>query len=167
MHAAVALYERLGYRPDPARDLDVAGHFAPDDPVHAGRGIVATAYRLDLVPTCRSRGVRAVCRGARPCLHTLTVPAGGRAAAHRHEAHESAIYVVSGKGEVWWGEGLGYRHEVTAGDFVYIPAGVPHLPINTGDEPIFAVIGRTDPNEQESVVLMPELDDIHTARSAS
>jgi uncharacterized RmlC-like cupin family protein/GNAT superfamily N-acetyltransferase len=184
MHAAVALYERLGYRPDPARDLDVAGHFAPDDPVHAGRGIIATAYRLDLVPTCRivhpgdmyegrqgltyAAGVSAQSVGARGlCLHTLTVPAGGRAAAHRHEAHESAIYMVSGKGEVWWGEGLGYRHEVTAGDFVYIPAGVPHLPINTGDEPIFAVIGRTDPNEQESVVLMPELDDIHTARSAS
>jgi Cupin domain len=65
------------------------------------------------------------------------------------------------------GEGLGYRHEVTAGDFVYIPAGVPHLPSNTGDEPIYAVIGRTDPSEQESVVLMPELDDVHQARSAS
>ena len=68
---------------------------------------------------------------------------------------------------MWWGEGLAYHHEVTAGDFVYIPAGVPHLPINTVDEPIFAVVGRTDPNEQESVVLMPELDDVHTARSAS
>jgi GNAT superfamily N-acetyltransferase len=53
MHAAVALYERLGYRPDPVRDFDVAGHFVPNDPGHAGRGIVVTAYRLDLVPTCR------------------------------------------------------------------------------------------------------------------
>ena len=113
-------------------------------------------------------GVSAESVGARGlCLHTLTVPPGGRAAAHRHEAHESAIYVVHGSGEVWWGDGLAYRHEITAGDFVHIPAGVPHLPINTGDEPMFAVIGRTDPNEQESVVLMPELDGVPDARRAT
>jgi uncharacterized RmlC-like cupin family protein len=94
------------------------------------------------------------------CLHTLTIPPGGRAKAHRHEAHESAIYVVSGTGEFWWGEGLAHRDDTGPGDFVYIPAGVPHLPINTGSEPIFAVIARTDPNEQESVILMPELDDV-------
>jgi len=45
-----------------------------------------------------------------------------------------------------------------AGDFFYIPAGVPHLPMNTGDEPCVAVVARTDPNEQESVVLLPHLD---------
>ena len=101
------------------------------------------------------------------CLHTLTIPPGGRAKAHRHEAHESAIYIVSGAGEFWWGEGLAHRDETVAGDFVYIPAGVPHLPVNTGTEPIFAVIARTDPNEQESVVLMPELDGVPDARAAS
>jgi len=92
------------------------------------------------------------------CLHSLTIPPGGRAKAHRHESHESAIYTVSGRCEFWWGEGLAHRDEVGPGDFVYIPAGVPHLPINRTDEPVFAVIARTDPNEQESVVLMPELD---------
>ena len=40
----------------------------------------------------------------------------------------------------------------------YIPAGVPHLPANLSDKPASAVITRTDPNEQESVVLLPELD---------
>jgi uncharacterized RmlC-like cupin family protein len=94
------------------------------------------------------------------CLHTLTIPAGGRAKAHRHETHESAIYMVSGSCEVWWGDGLAQRDEAGPGDFVYIPAGVPHLPINRGDDAVIAVIARTDPNEQESVVLMPELDDV-------
>ena len=94
------------------------------------------------------------------CMHLLTIPPGGRAKAHRHEAHESAIYTISGTCEFWWGEGLVHREEVGPGDFVYIPAGVPHLPINRGPEPMFAVIARTDPNEQESVVLMPELDEI-------
>jgi uncharacterized RmlC-like cupin family protein len=101
------------------------------------------------------------------CLHTLTIRPGGRAKAHRHEAHESAIYIVSGTGEFWWGEGLAHRDGTTAGDFVYIPAGVPHLPVNTGTEPIFAVIARTDPTEQESVVLMPELDGVPDAAGAS
>jgi uncharacterized RmlC-like cupin family protein len=94
------------------------------------------------------------------CLHPLTIPPGGRAKAHRHEAHESAIYTISGTCEFWWGEGLAHRDEVGAGDLVYIPAGVPHLPINRGDEPMVAVVARTDPNEQESVVLMPELDGV-------
>jgi uncharacterized RmlC-like cupin family protein len=40
----------------------------------------------------------------------------------------------------------------------YIPAGVPHLPANLSDRPCSAVIARTDPNEQESVVVMPELE---------
>ena len=108
-----------------------------------------------------SAGICAESAGARGlCLHTLTIPPGGRAKAHRHEGHESAIYTVSGRCEVWWGEGLAHRDDTGPGDFVYIPAGVPHLPINTGSVPIFAVIARTDPNEQESVILMPELDDV-------
>ena len=41
----------------------------------------------------------------------------------------------------------------------YIPAGVPHLPVNrSATEPCSAVIARTDSNEQESVVLLPELE---------
>ena len=47
---------------------------------------------------------------------------------------------------------------VKAGDLFYIPAGVPHLPANRSDKPSSAIIARTDPNEQESVVLLPHLD---------
>jgi uncharacterized RmlC-like cupin family protein len=93
------------------------------------------------------------------CLHTLVVPPGRRGRAHLHEHHESAIYVISGKAEMWWGDGLANHVLVDAGDFVYIPAGVPHLPGNRSDTvPVTAVVARTDPNEQESVVLLPELD---------
>ena len=41
-----------------------------------------------------------------------------------------------------------------AGDFVYIPAGLPHQPFNPSDRVARALIARTDPNEQESVVLL-------------
>ena len=92
------------------------------------------------------------------CMHVLTMPPGARAKAHLHESHETAIYVLTGEVDTWYGDELEHHILVKAGDLFYIPAGVPHLPINRTDEPVFAVIARTDPNEQESVVLMPELD---------
>lgn len=105
-------------------------------------------------------GVSAQSVGARHlCMHMLTIPPGGRAKAHLHENHESAVYVISGEAEMWWGEGLRQHMIIRAGDFVYIPAGVPHLPANRSQtEPCIGIIARTDPNEQESVVLLPELD---------
>ncbi|MAS32597.1 MAG: cupin [Anaerolineaceae bacterium] len=93
------------------------------------------------------------------CMHLLTIPPGGRAKAHLHENHESAIYVLSGEGGMWFGDNLAEHVTVKAGEFLYIPAGVPHLPYNPSDtEPCTAVLARTDPNEQESVTLLPELD---------
>jgi uncharacterized RmlC-like cupin family protein len=92
------------------------------------------------------------------CLHLLTIPPGGRAKAHLHEAHETAIFVLEGVSEMWWGERLEHHMVARAGDIVFIPAGVPHLPVNRSAEPVRAVIARTDPNEQESVVLRPDLE---------
>ncbi len=105
-------------------------------------------------------GISAESAGAKAiCMHLLTLPPGGRAHAHLHESHETAIYVLSGEAEMWYGEGLEEHVVITAGDFVYIPAGIPHLPGNTSQtEACIALIARTDPNEQESVVLLPELD---------
>jgi uncharacterized RmlC-like cupin family protein len=98
------------------------------------------------------------------CMHLLVIAPGQRAKAHLHAHHETAIYVLSGEAEMWFGEGLRERLVCRAGDFLYIPAGVPHLPVNRSQtEPCTAVIARTDPNEQESVVLLPELDAVATA----
>lgn len=47
--------------------------------------------------------------------------------------------------------------EITAGDILCIPANMPHLPDNPGLGPATAVIPRTDPHEQDSVVLLPQL----------
>jgi uncharacterized RmlC-like cupin family protein len=92
------------------------------------------------------------------CMHLLTVPPGGRAKAHMHENHETAIYCLSGEVLTYWGHRLENRTAVAAGDLFYIPAGMPHLPVNVSDQPATAVIARTDPNEQESVALLPELE---------
>jgi uncharacterized RmlC-like cupin family protein len=104
-------------------------------------------------------GIAAETVGAKGiCMHLLTIPPGGRAKAHMHENHETAIYVLEGEAIALYGDKL-QNHAITkAGDLFYIPAGVPHLPINMSDRPISAIIARTDPNEQESVVLLPELE---------
>ena len=65
--------------------------------------------------------------------------------------------MLSGEVKMWWGEGLQEHIVAGAGDFVYIPAGMPHLPCNLSQqEAAVAVVARTDPNEQESVVLLTE-----------
>jgi len=104
-------------------------------------------------------GVSAETGGARQlCLHLLTIPPGGPARAQLHEGHESVVYVLSGADEMWYGEGLRQHLLAGAGDFVFIPAGEPHAPGNRSrTEPLTAVIARSDPNEQESVVLLPGL----------
>jgi uncharacterized RmlC-like cupin family protein len=97
-------------------------------------------------------------------MQLLTIPPGGRAKAHKHENHETAIYVLSGESAMYYGERLEQHLVVGAGEFLYIPANMPHLPYNTSlTEPCTAVIARTDPNEQESVVLLPELEVLRAA----
>jgi uncharacterized RmlC-like cupin family protein len=92
-------------------------------------------------------------------MQFVTLPPGARAKAHKHEAHETAIYVLSGASAMDYGERLERRLHANAGEFLYIPANVPHRPFNTSEtEPCVAIIARTDPNEQESVVLLPELE---------
>jgi uncharacterized RmlC-like cupin family protein len=111
----------------------------------------------------RSAGAQAL------CLHLVTIPPGTRGVPHVHEGHESAIFTVSGETEVWHGEGLMQRTVVRAGDFMYVPPGIPHLPVNRSDVVTVAVVARTDPQEQESVTTMSlpphlaELDDFPVA----
>jgi uncharacterized RmlC-like cupin family protein len=88
------------------------------------------------------------------CLHVITIPPGTRGVPHAHDGHESAIYTVSGETEVWHGEGLRNRTVVHAGDFMYVPPGTPHLPVNRSNVMTVAVVARTDPQEQESVLTM-------------
>jgi uncharacterized RmlC-like cupin family protein len=130
---------------------------------------------VDTKPTCRvlrggatyhgkqgfdyANGVSAETAGAQGlCMVLLTIQPGDRAKAHLHESHETAIYIISGESVMWYGDRLEHQAVARAGDMVYIPAGVPHLPANVSDSPCVAVIARTDPNEQESVVLRPDLD---------
>jgi uncharacterized RmlC-like cupin family protein len=95
-------------------------------------------------------------------MQLLTIPPGGRAKAHKHASHETAIYMLKGVGAMWYGPQLEHHNLLHPGEFLYIPADMPHLPYNPSTtEETVAVISRTDPNEQESVVLLPHLEAIH------
>jgi uncharacterized RmlC-like cupin family protein len=106
------------------------------------------------------RGISAESAGATGiCLHLGIVPPGGAATPHKHDGHETAIYVLSGRAGMDYGERLEHRVEAGAGDFLYIAAGVPHRPFNLSDsEPVEYLVARTDPHEEESVVLLPDLE---------
>jgi uncharacterized RmlC-like cupin family protein len=130
----------------------------------------------DAKPTCRvigageevvgkqghphAPGISAQSAGAQGIhMQIVRLPPGNRSNAHKHEGHETAIYVLSGEAGMWYGENLQHHLVVRAGEFLYIPANMPHLPYNPSDaESCVAVIARTDPNDQESVVLLPELE---------
>jgi uncharacterized RmlC-like cupin family protein len=88
------------------------------------------------------------------CLNLVMIPPGSRGMPHFHDGHETAIYAVSGQAEVWHGHGLLTRTVVHAGDFMYIPPGTPHLPVNRGDVTAIAVVARTDPTETQSRVVV-------------
>ena len=52
-------------------------------------------------------GISAESAGSKAlCMHLLTIPPGGRAKAHMHASHESAVFVLSGESHLWFGDRL-------------------------------------------------------------
>src|SRR5215217_137501 len=49
------------------------------------------------------------------CMHLVRIPPGASAKAHLHEAHETAIYVLSGSAGMWYGDRLDQHLTVRAG----------------------------------------------------
>ncbi|PHN29655.1 cupin domain-containing protein [Pseudomonas sp. ICMP 460] len=105
-------------------------------------------------------GISAESAGAQHIhMQVLNIAPGGKGKAHKHQQHETAIYALSGATGCWYGEALEKHAIVEEGNFFYIPAGMPHVPYNRSNEQVATVlVARTDPNEQESVTLLPELD---------
>jgi uncharacterized RmlC-like cupin family protein len=89
-------------------------------------------------------------------MHLVEIPPRASAHAHYHEAHETAIFMLEGTTDMRHGPNLEHVMRVEEGDFIYIPAGVPHQPYNPTDTLARAVLARTDPNEQESVVVLDD-----------
>jgi len=67
------------------------------------------------------------------CFGLADFPANAHAPAHVHEKEEEIIYVLTGKGEMYFD---GEAEPVEPGSCVIIPKGVTHSINNTGDEVI-------------------------------
>ena len=96
--------------------------------------------------TCGSMGV---------WMGQFTNEPGFRSGAHHHGDVESAIYIVSGRLRMRWGDRLQHESEATSGDFIFVPARLVHQEINASDsEGVVAILAR---GGQENVVVNIEL----------
>ena len=95
-------------------------------------------------------------------MNLVVIPPGGAAEPHIHRGYETAVYLLKGRVETRYGRGLRQSIINQAGDFLFIPADVPHQPVNLSEtEPAHAIVARNDANEQENVVLYdPDKDEI-------
>ncbi len=86
-------------------------------------------------------------------MHLVVIPPGARAEPHIHVGYETGIYVLEGTVCTRWGPALENEVVSHAGDFLFVPPGVPHEAINlSATEPARAVVARNDPAEQDKVL---------------
>ncbi len=87
-------------------------------------------------------------------MNIVIIPPAAKAEPHFHEGFETAIYLLKGQVQTFYGENLSKSIVNQEGDFIFIPEGVPHQPVNLSNtEAAIALVARNDPNEQESVQL--------------
>jgi uncharacterized RmlC-like cupin family protein len=98
-------------------------------------------------------GITGATAGAkRISLNLVVIPPGGRARPHLHRGCETAIYVLSGRIETRYGAGLEKSRIHEAGDFIFIPADLPHQPVNlSATVEARAIVAHSDADEQRSV----------------
>jgi uncharacterized RmlC-like cupin family protein len=85
-------------------------------------------------------------------MHLVVIPPGGRAEPHVHVGYETGIYVLEGSVLTRWGEGLENEVVSRAGEFLFVPPGVPHEAINlSATDAARAIVARNHPAEQDLV----------------
>ena len=65
---------------------------------------------------------------------------------HHHGEAETAAYILTGRMRVYFGESFAEYIEAGPGDFVFVPAQVPHIEANPYDEPVEAIVSRSPDN---------------------
>jgi uncharacterized RmlC-like cupin family protein len=62
------------------------------------------------------------------------VEPGARTGIHHHGEQDTIVYVLSGSSYIRWGERGQFNETAHAGDFLYVPAWLPHMEINPSSE---------------------------------
>jgi uncharacterized RmlC-like cupin family protein len=148
------LNRQRGIEPD-RRDLRTQGARVQDPRVW-NHGVIIRSHGEDCRRSAEDQsGVSGPSSGRSTLrLHLVMIAPGTRGVPHFHAASDTAIYLVSGEADVWHGPDLGKRSAVRAGDFVYVPAGTPHLAVNRGDVTSIAVVARTDPADEPGAIVI-------------
>ena len=95
------------------------------------------------------------------CMTVLTLPDGARAKTHLHQGIETAVYVLEGEALMYFGPRLEESVVGKAGEYLYIPADTAHRVMNVSGAPCTALVAHTAADDQEGIVLLPDLDAIH------
>jgi uncharacterized RmlC-like cupin family protein len=83
--------------------------------------------------------------GRQTWIGAVTLQPKAKTGAHHHGRHEVAVYVVTGRSEIRWGDRLEFAAEVGPGDFVYFAPYVPHQEANcSASETVDFVVVRSD-----------------------
>ena len=91
-------------------------------------------------------------------LAIAKIPPKCSSSPHHHVNCESAIYVSKGKGRFLTGPNLTTSLEIKAGDFIYVPQGSVHQPINDSSTEIMElIVSRNTPVE---IVEEYKIDDV-------
>lgn len=86
-------------------------------------------------------------------MGVFRVPPGTQSRPHYHEHCESAVYMLSGRLRVKWGDRLERELALEPGDLVYVPPRETHLLENlSASEPAEYVVARDTPLEDAVVV---------------
>ena len=82
---------------------------------------------------------------------------GFRSLPHHHGEAETAAYVLSGRGRIYFGENYQDYVDLSEGDFMFVPPFLPHLEANMSTtEELWWMTCRTPDN---IVVNLPDIED--------
>ena len=84
-------------------------------------------------------------------MGVFRVPAGAQSRPHYHAECESAVYMLSGRLNVRWGEELEHLLTLEPGDMVYVPPRETHLLDNPSETDDAEYVVARDAPEEDSV----------------
>ena len=108
-------------------------------PAEFDRGTAQTPGSLRLAAIAPQQGIDTALWGG-----LFEVEPGARTGIHHHGEQETVAYVLSGICEIRWGAAGEFAARAGAGDFIHVPAYLPHMEINSSPtEPFRWVVVRS------------------------
>ena len=89
-------------------------------------------------------------------MNRIILPPDAKGLRHRHNGAETVIYLLEGESRTLIGLDGKIVLDNKAGDFIFIPAGVWHQPMNVSGSNVIAIEARADADDQSNVEIAPQ-----------